>query len=49
MSSSPVFAEYQTNPEVAAALREHCADRDALLTSLTESLQADPRVRAAWL
>jgi len=49
MSSASVFAEYQTNPEVAAALREHRADRDALLSSRTESLEADPRVRAAWL
>ncbi len=49
MSSSPVFAENQTIPEVAAALREHRADRGTLLASLTETLQADPRVRAAWL
>jgi len=38
-----------TNPEVVAALREHREDRDALLASLTASLQDDPRVRAAWL
>lgn len=38
-----------TNPEIVAALREHREDRDALLASLTESLQADLSVRAAWL
>ena len=38
-----------TNPKVVAALREHREDRDALLASLTASLQADPHIRAAWL
>jgi len=38
-----------TRPTVAAALREHREDRDALLASLTASLLNDPRARAAWL
>lgn len=38
-----------TKPEIVTALREHREDRDALLASLTASLQADPFVRAAWL
>ncbi len=49
MSRATVFAEHQSAPEVAAALREHREDRDALLASFTASLQGDPRVRAAWL
>jgi hypothetical protein len=49
MSRPTIFSEQLSRPEVAAALREPCEDRDALLASLTDSLQADPRVRAAWL
>lgn len=49
MSHLPVLAEQLTDPAIAAALREHREDRQALLFSLTTSLQADPRVRAAWL
>lgn len=49
MSRPTVFAEQLKDPAVAAALRQHRKDRDALLRSLTASLQSDPRVRAAWL
>ena len=49
MSRSTVFAEQFAESQVGIALREHREDRDALLTSLTTSLEADPRVCALWL
>ena len=49
MSRPAVFAEQSLRPEVAAALREHRADRETLLRSLTEWLRDTPYVRAAWL
>jgi len=49
MSRPTVFAEQLKDPVVAAMLRQHREDRDALLRSLTASLQSDPRVRAARL
>ncbi len=49
MSRPTVFAEQLKDPVVAVLLQEHRADRDALLSSLTDSLQSDARVRAAWL
>ena len=49
MSRLPVLAEQFTESPVAVALREHRADRNALLESLVVSLDADPCVRAAWL
>ncbi len=49
MSRSLVLAEQFPHSAVANALWEHRADRDALLASLLAFLQADPRVRAAWL
>ena len=36
-------------PTIAAMLREHREDRDALLASLVGFLRDDPSVRAAWL
>jgi len=49
LNVSPIFADHFADPATAAALRRHREDRDALLLSLTSSLKADPRVRAAWL
>lgn len=49
MPSHAVFAEQHSQSLVAAALQEHHEDRDTLLASLTESLRADPRIRAAWM
>jgi predicted nucleotidyltransferase len=49
VSHPRVFAEQYPGSEVADALREHRGDRDALLASLTATLQRDPCVRAAWL
>lgn len=49
MSRPAVFAERMTSTRTTDALREHREDRAVLLASLTDSLQADPRVSAAWL
>lgn len=49
MSRPTVLAEQLKDPVVAVVLQEHRADRDALLSSLTDSFQSDARVRAAWL
>lgn len=49
MPRPTVLAEQFAGSQVGAALREHREDRDALLSSLTASLEADPRVLAFWL
>ena len=51
MSRSPILAKQfiTTAPAVAAALQEHCADREALLQSLLASFQAEEHIHAAWL
>jgi len=49
MSRSAILASQFSDSQVATALHEHREDRDALLASLTASLEADPRVRALWL
>ncbi len=49
MSRFLVLAEHVSDPAAADALREHRADRDALLASLMASWQSDKRIRAAYL